>query len=156
MYLNCNIRPYKNKMFPDPESSSVSQEIDPQYRYAIDISSLCTEEDSPENILNDVIFDNTEWGTYYPRYEVVDDGETVRLVPYDFKAIEVPAKERRHKIEAYIAQNVRLQTELKGIRKALSYLVTKLGEQDAEAVQDFIKNEAYIRAQIARIPKEEK
>ena len=80
-------------------------------------------------------------------------GNSVQLQSYDFRSIELGGIERRHCIERRIAENVRLQTELKGIRKALVYLINKYGEPDADAVQDFLSNDAYIKAQIAQFPK---
>ena len=104
-------------------------------------------------MLSDFIFDNSDWGSYYPRFEVVLSGNSVQLQPYDFRSIKLGGIERRHCIERRIAENVRLQTELKGIRKALVYLINKYGELDADAVQDFLSNDAYIKAQIAQFPK---
>lgn len=178
MFLNFNVRQYKDKIFPSPQESAVEAAANAAYEYSVDISALpglaeevarlrqqwaSGEQAASEAeyicafIHSDFIFDNSDWGSYFPRYEVLigADGAAV-LSPYDFRALEGAAIERRHKIERHIAENVRIETELKGIRKALFYLLDKYGEREAEAVQDFIKNDAYIRAQIARSPKGEK
>lgn len=178
MFLNFNPRRYKDKIFPSPQESAVEAGENAAYEYSVDISALPGLADEVERlrqqwaegeqaaseaeyicafIHSDFIFDNSYWGSYFPRYEVLigTDGAAT-LSPYDFKTVESAAIERRHKIERHIAENVRIETELKGIRKALFYLLDKYGEREAEAVQDFLKNDEYIRAQIARSPKEGK
>ena len=141
MYLNFNPRQYKDKIFPSPQESAVEATENAAYEYSVDISALpglaeevarlrqqwaSGEQAASEAeyicafIHSDFIFDNSDWGSYFPRYEVLigADGAVV-LRPYDFRALEGAAIERRHKIERHIAENVRLETELKGIRKAL-------------------------------------
>lgn len=160
MYLNCNGRIYKDKIFPNPEAASVSKEIDSQYDYSIDISQICGEEENTINILDDIIFDNTDWGNYYPRYEIIDDGKNVILSPYDFRSIESPGLFRRHKIEKVIKENVRLETELKGLRKAVLFLINKVSEIYKEdlsksvELESFINNNTYITNIISQFPKE--
>lgn len=173
MFLNFNLRQYKDKIFPSPTESAVEPAENKNYKYSVDITGLsgladfvaavktAVGEEASQDCINnhihsDFIFDNSDWGSYYPRFEIVLSDNGVRLQPYDFRSAELPGIERRHRIERNIAENVRLETELKGIRKALFYLLDKYGEREAEAVQDFLKNDEYIRAQIARSPKGDK
>lgn len=175
MILNFNIRQHKDKFFPHPLESVITDAPVPGYAYSVEIDNLpgitdkikalaqdfIKDESSDitfnsfikDELLSDFIFDNSDWGSYYPRFEVVLSGDSMQLQPYDFRSAELNGIERRHRIERRIAENVRLQTELKGIRKALVYLINKYGEQDADAVQDFLSNDSYIKAQIAQFPK---
>lgn len=175
MILSFNLRQHKDKLFPHPLESVIADAPVSGYAYSVKIDNLPGIDDKvkeltqdfnkiessdvtfnsfiKDELLSDFIFDNSDWGSYYPRFEVVLSGDGVQLQPYDFRSVELDGIERRHRIERRIAENVRLQTELKGIRKALVYLINKYGELDADAVQDFLSNDAYIKAQIARSPK---
>lgn len=178
MYFNFKARFYNGRLFPHPDFSVISLSPDPLYPYSVDIAKLPEFGDAVQSfqseyrrhlnvmeisedeficsrLKSDFIFDNQEWGAYYPNYEAIVENGSVSLRRYNFITAELPALERRIMIESHIAEGVKFTTELKGIRQALYHIIDVLGEQNAVAVQDFIRNDQFIRKQIARTPKNE-
>lgn len=75
------------------------------------------------------------------------------MFPCNFVEAEKPKIDRRHKIEKTIKENVRLETELKGLRKAVKKMIDVLNLSDDPDVVDFLKNDVFIKKIIANNPK---
>lgn len=174
MILNFNIREYLNKKFISPDDFILSEKPISDFDFSLDLNQFSdfisfaheNKKDLVKNtyfeFVNDVLFDNEEgnWGSYYPRYEVVINDDGFQLIPFDFVSTEKPKLMRRHKIERLIKYNVRLETELKGLRKAVLFLINKVSELYKEdlsksaELESFINNNTYITNIISQFPKE--
>ena len=128
--LNFNIRSYKDRFFVSPTEYELSSEILSEYMYSIDMSSLdaftaylykesidfesLSDDDKNRTYSEFVLFelfDNKRfWGFYYPNYEIIMSDGKIILSPYSFYDLEYKKLLRRHKIEAYISENVRVET----------------------------------------------
>lgn len=173
--LNFNSRMHNGILYINPDEWIISDKIENNYNFFIDLNQLSpflkwvSEKDCEKinynDFVNDLLFynDGDCWGCNYPMYEVIINkyGKEVSLSPCDFVDIEKPKIDRRHKIEKVIKENVRLETELKGLRKAVLFLINKVSEIYKEdlsksiELESFINNNTYITNIISQFPKEE-
>lgn len=164
--LNFNTRIHNDNLYINPDEWIISGNIESNYQFFIDLNQfrpfllwLDTQSDRDVNyndFVTDCLFYNEDdcWGCNYPMYEViVSYGKEVSLYPCNFVETEKPKIDRRHKIEKIIKENVRLETELKGLRKAVKKIIAVLNLATDPDVVDFLKNDAFIKKIIADNPK---
>lgn len=164
--LNFNTRIHNDNLYINPDEWIISGNIESNYQFFIDLKQfrpfllwLDTQSDRDVNyndFVTDCLFYNADdcWGCNYPMYEViVSYGKEVSLYPCNFVETEKPKIDRRHKIEKIIKENVRLETELKGLRKAVKKIIAVLDLATDPDVVDFLANDAFIRKIIADNPK---
>lgn len=164
--LNFNTRIHNDNLYINPDEWIISNKIESNYQFFIDLnqfrSFLLWLDAQPDRAVNyndfvtDCLFYNEGdcWGCNYPMYEViVSYGKEVSLFPCNFVEAEKPKIDRRHKIEKTIKENVRLETELKGLRKAVKKIIAVLNLSADPDVVDFLANDTYIQKIIADNPK---
>ena len=164
--LNFNTRIHNDNLYINPDEWIISNKIESNYQFFIDLnqfrSFLLWLDAQPDRAVNyndfviDCLFYNEGdcWGCNYPMYEViVSYGKEVSLFPCNFVETEKPKIDRRHKIEKIIKENVRLETELKGLRKAVKKIIAVLNLSADPDVVDFLANDTYIQKIIADNPK---
>lgn len=164
--LNFNTRIHNDNLYINPDEWIISNKIESNYQFFIDLnqfrSFLLWLDAQPDRAVNyndfviDCLFYNEGdcWGCNYPMYEViVSYGKEVSLFPCNFVETERPKIDRRHKIEKIIKENVRLETELKGLRKAVKKIIAVLNLSADPDVVDFLANDTYIQKIIADNPK---
>lgn len=165
--LNFNTRIHNDNLYINPDEWIISGNIESNYQFFIDLNQfrpfllwLDTQSDRDVNyndFVTDCLFYNEDdcWGCNYPMYEViVSYGKEVSLFPCNFVETQKPKIDRRHRIEKTIKENVRLETELKGLRKAVKKMIDVLNLSDDPDVVDFLKNDAFIKKIIADNPKQ--
>lgn len=164
--LNFNTRIHNDDLYVNPDEWMISDKIEPNYQFFIDLNQfrpflLWRDAQSDRDVnyndfVTDCLFYNEDdcWGCNYPMYEViVSCGKEVSLFPCNFVETEKPKIDRRHRIEKTIKENVRLETELKGLRKAVKKIIAVLDLATDPDVVDFLANDAFIRKIIADNPK---
>ena len=164
--LNFNTRIHNDNLYINPDEWIISGNIESNYQFFIDLNQfrpfllwLDTQSGRDVNyndFVADCLFYNEGdcWGCNYPMYEViVSYGKEVSLFPCNFVETQKPKIDRRHKIEKTIKENVRLETELKGLRKAVKKMIDVLNLSDDPDVVDFLKNDVFIKKIIANNPK---
>ena len=164
--LNFNTRIHNDNLYINPDEWINSDNIESNYQFFIDLNQfrpfLLWLDAQPDRAVNyndfvtDCLFYNEGdcWGCNYPMYEViVSYGKEVSLFPCNFVETEKPKIDRRHKIEKIIKENVRLETELKGLRKAVKKIIAVLNLSADPDVVDFLANDTYIQKIIADNPK---
>lgn len=164
--LNFNTRTHNDKLFINPDEWRISPNIDNDYRFFIDLNQFLpfrewVEDKNKDTVdytdfVNDYLFYNEgdSWGCNYPQYEVIEtNGKEAVLQPFDFVKEEKPKIDRRHKIEKIVKENVRLETELKGIRKAVKKIIEVLSLSSDPDCSNFLKNDEHIRKIIDENPK---
>lgn len=165
--LNFNPRIHNDNLYINPDEWEISKNIETAYKYFIDLNQFQpfliwldtqTNKDTVNynEFVSDCLFYNEGdcWGCNYPMYEViVSNGKEVSLFPCNFVETEKPKIDRRHRIEKIIKENVRLETELKGLRKAVKKIIAVLNLSADPDVVDFLANDTYIQKIIADNPK---
>lgn len=164
--LNFNTRIHNDNLYINPDEWIISNKIESNYQFFIDLNQfrpfflwLDAQPDRAVNyndFVTDCLFYNEDdcWGCNYPMYEViVSYGKEVSLFPCNFVETEKPKIDRRHRIEKIIKENVRLETELKGLRKAVKKIIAVLNLSADPDVVDFLANDAFIQKIIADNPK---
>ena len=168
MILNFNIREYLDKKFISPDDFILTESPISGFDFYLDLNqfpdfiAFANQKDLTEStyfdFVNDVLFNNDgdNWGSCYPRYEVVVNDGGCHLIPFDFVSTEKSKLLRRHRIERLIKHNVRLETELKGLRKAVKKIIDVLDLSESPEVANFLKNDSYISKIIIGNPKDPK